>query len=152
MRFTGFGLSLTTHLFSYILLLPFILIACHILYAVIRHFHAQAVISCVLSSCSRLLNKTSSPIGSVPDWLPCICRNRWHGVGYEWTWRVCPDPVTSFPNPVSSSWVTQRKGEIVLISGRAIPFFFFFSIYLALWAQHSLKLPHIFICPRKCQN
>lgn len=75
--------AVTAHLFCYMLLLPFIFMACHILYAVIRHFHAQVVISCVLSSCSRLLNKTSPPIGSVPDSPPGICGNRWHETDCE---------------------------------------------------------------------
>lgn len=53
--------------FSYcILLLPLDLIARHILFAVIRHFHAQVVVSCVLSSCSTLLNKNSSLPGMCP--------------------------------------------------------------------------------------
>lgn len=103
--------AVTARLFSYILLLPFILITCHILYAVIRHFHAQVVISCVLSSCSRLLNKTSPPIGRVPDWLPCICRNRWRGIGCEWTQRGCPDPVASFP-PILYLLPGWHKGKV----------------------------------------
>lgn len=57
--------------FSYcILLLPLCLVACNILFAVIRHFHAQVVVSCVLSSCSRLLNKTSIPTRNVSECLP----------------------------------------------------------------------------------
>lgn len=57
--------------FSYcILLLPLCLVACNILFAVIRHFHAQVVVSCVLSSCSRLLNKTSIPTRNVSECFP----------------------------------------------------------------------------------
>ena len=54
--------------------ITFFLIGCHILYAIIRHFHAQVVISSVLSSCSGLLNKTSTRPGSGPDWLPASAR------------------------------------------------------------------------------
>lgn len=97
---------------------------CHILYAVIRHFHAQVVVSCVLSSCLRLLNKTSAPIGSVPDCLACIFRNCWLGIGGESTMWGCVGPGALFPSPISSSCVTQRKGEIILISGRGILAFF----------------------------
>lgn len=57
--------------FSYcILLLPPCLVACNILFAVIRHFHAQVVVSCVLSSCSRLLNKASIPARNVSERFP----------------------------------------------------------------------------------
>lgn len=57
--------------FSYcILLLPPCLVACNILFAAIRHFHAQVVVSCVLSSCSRLLNKASIPARNVSERFP----------------------------------------------------------------------------------
>lgn len=101
--------------------------------------YAQVVISCVLSSCARPLNKSSPPTGSVPHRPPYICRNRWLGLGCEWALWGFPDPGTLFPNPVSSSCVTQREDEKIFIFGRGLLVFFPSSFsYLWHWKHYIL--------------
>lgn len=95
--------------FSYcILWLPLCLVACNILFAVIGHFHAQVVVSCVLSSCSRLLNKTSIPTRNVSECFPV-------SVGLlAWNWhqneqgRLCNTGAMA-SNFLISTW--SRKGK-----------------------------------------
>ena len=121
--------TVNAHLFCCILLLPFLLIAWHILYAIIRHFHAQVVVSCVLSSCSKLLNKTSPPVRSVRDCLRCVFRNLWLGAGCEWTHAAWSQSL--FLSPVPASCVTQETWNNIYFWQRHI--IFFPSSFLYTW-------------------
>lgn len=126
MQFTYLGLSL--HICSVIYCYYLLSIACHILYAVLRHFHAQVVISCVLSSCSRLLNKLVSPLGVWLTSSPAGTPGMESAVNEHD--ETAPVQQLHFPQSCIFFLCDTKGSGIVFIFGRAIPFF---SSFLHTW-------------------